>query len=828
MATKTGKMVVDPHSGLMVEEMREDQMLVALYDPNVADQTKLDFQKVLRSDFKLQKINMLFNCHAAYIKDQFGNVIWPKDWMTQGLPPMGHDKWFYIIHERLEPVPRDDLRDAMYTGDTALLLTYVPKVCDEIDIKTWLLYGIGQDYAPLSQMRTEIALAERKLQLLKAKIAALPSLEVEGTPEQQAEIRKKLSDAITSHKNRFERQIEELTRKKNRVEGLVMTEPLTLTMLPNEKTEFELLAQRAKHGNKGGEEELVDTHRWVVVFRGTRSRELLSVALDKSDWNYICVVKTRPQPRAFVEADQVEHQVISAKDMEKEINMRTVRLARLRHGEGEWLESSDGTSPWQQEFHISSINTMYAGEWKLGEKHGRGREVTNVGIYEGEYVDDGRVGHGKLVYGKGTTCEGVFARPKRQYEYGKRCKEMFYTPSLLNTTEFRDGIENGEHMKLTFPDGATYEGEMRDGTITGYGRYVSSTGVIDEGYFAQGVLNGDGCRRQLPNGTVQEGMFVNGELDGIGRLREKTGDTYEGFFERGAKQGRGVSYFNQRHCKHVGFWHEDAMDGRGDFYYHDKHKQPQPKTKGKANVEEKKTTAKAKKDDPIKPTARDQPENPDGDPEASKEEGKDKDKPRVLLGDEEDEDWDFWYEGSFVQGVTQVRHRNVDLKHNHVGHLPFTTNGKSEEKMPFLTLTLPTQLKKTALRRKKNGTRRWRREKEYLEKREHANLTLYYRLLDEFYEKWATAKRQQHDDAQLDPGELERVREERAAIAKYEANRIKFRKEQYDLSPRKKELETFEAHLERITLTEHVALERAMNNEASTMIADISKVQAMY
>lgn len=36
MATRTGRLVVDPRTGKMVEEYKEDQMAVALFDPECA------------------------------------------------------------------------------------------------------------------------------------------------------------------------------------------------------------------------------------------------------------------------------------------------------------------------------------------------------------------------------------------------------------------------------------------------------------------------------------------------------------------------------------------------------------------------------------------------------------------------------------------------------------------------------------------------------------------------------------------------------------------------------------------------------------------------
>lgn len=51
MATRTGRLVVDPRTGKMVEEYKEDQMAVALFDPECAKPEYYKFRFVLRSDF---------------------------------------------------------------------------------------------------------------------------------------------------------------------------------------------------------------------------------------------------------------------------------------------------------------------------------------------------------------------------------------------------------------------------------------------------------------------------------------------------------------------------------------------------------------------------------------------------------------------------------------------------------------------------------------------------------------------------------------------------------------------------------------------------------
>ncbi|KAG1691251.1 hypothetical protein DVH05_027113 [Phytophthora capsici] len=51
MATRTGRLVVDPRTGMMVDEYKEDQMAVALFNPECTKPEDYQFRFILRSDF---------------------------------------------------------------------------------------------------------------------------------------------------------------------------------------------------------------------------------------------------------------------------------------------------------------------------------------------------------------------------------------------------------------------------------------------------------------------------------------------------------------------------------------------------------------------------------------------------------------------------------------------------------------------------------------------------------------------------------------------------------------------------------------------------------
>ncbi|ETV70195.1 hypothetical protein H257_14227 [Aphanomyces astaci] len=239
---------------------------------------------------------------------------------------------------------------------------------------------------------------------------------------------------------------------------------------------------------------------------------------------------------------------------------------------------------------------------------------------------------------------------------------------------------------------------MVDGRICGFGRYVSSTGVVEEGEFLDGMLHGEGLREE-PNGHVEEGTFAFGVLDGYGTQRNKFHDEYDGSFDMGTKSGRGVLHLHDCHATLRGFWADDLPSGRGDLTYF---------TKSNALRTRKLSTPAPQ------PTTSVQVEEPDA-----------------------SDSVEFWYEGSFSQGKVKGRHRHVNVRHQSApGHVPFTTYGKSITHMSF-PIQMAAAMVKRSTRHVINRHRRRVREAAYLAETETTNLRLYYDLLDEFYEAWA-------------------------------------------------------------------------------------------
>jgi hypothetical protein len=121
----------------------------------------------------------------------------------------------------------------------------------------------------------------------------------------------------------------------------------------------------------------------------------------------------------------------------------------------------------------------YEGMYKNDKYYGRGVYVwTNGSIYDGEWIDGERCGHGTITYESGDKYDG----------------------------QYRNDKFNGQGT-YTWADGCKYVGEWKDGEQSGYGVYTWT------------------------NGNRFEGEWANGKREGEGKIIYASGGYYKGFWE---------------------------------------------------------------------------------------------------------------------------------------------------------------------------------------------------------------------------------------------------------------------------------------------------------
>ena len=137
--------------------------------------------------------------------------------------------------------------------------------------------------------------------------------------------------------------------------------------------------------------------------------------------------------------------------------------------------------------------------------------------YEGEKIDDKRIGKGKMFYSNGTSFEGYWRNDKRE----------------------------GNGLLLTKENKEIYRGEFKNDLFHGKGRLcnmkarilkesinymdfgiINDAWVMYEGEFSKGKKHGNGVMI-MGNGEKFEGRFKDDKIDGKGRFFKGDGSIVE-------------------------------------------------------------------------------------------------------------------------------------------------------------------------------------------------------------------------------------------------------------------------------------------------------------
>lgn len=131
---------------------------------------------------------------------------------------------------------------------------------------------------------------------------------------------------------------------------------------------------------------------------------------------------------------------------------------------------------------------QFSGQLRRGKLHGHGKHTSANGeVYQGEFRDDLRNGHGLQVFGD-LSYEGEFrngdwnGRGVLQLDNGSRYEG-----------EFRDG-EFWGHGVYVWANGRRYEGEWRNDQPNGFGRYLDTKAVWHHGNWRDGCFEDDNYR----------------------------------------------------------------------------------------------------------------------------------------------------------------------------------------------------------------------------------------------------------------------------------------------------------------------------------------------
>lgn len=161
-------------------------------------------------------------------------------------------------------------------------------------------------------------------------------------------------------------------------------------------------------------------------------------------------------------------------------------------------------------FH--SNGDYFLGNFLNGMAKGNGTILHSNQIeYLGNWIDDYPNGNGKEIYSDGSTFEGVFIN-------GHKTKGRF-----------------------AWNDGCSFEGDIDNDMLNGYGVYIWANNKKYEGEWVQGQMTGKG-KMLFEDGCVYIGEFLNNQFEGQGQYIWNSKKYYQGNWKKGKQNGSGAYY----------------------------------------------------------------------------------------------------------------------------------------------------------------------------------------------------------------------------------------------------------------------------------------------
>lgn len=212
-----------------------------------------------------------------------------------------------------------------------------------------------------------------------------------------------------------------------------------------------------------------------------------------------------------------------------------------------------------------------------GKRHGNGTFYwTNGDRYEGEYRNDKPDGYGKIYYADGRWEFGVYSNGTRLRvaAYGtsgstskktKRATKSSSTPQSGTSNGGNNGFSGETHES---GDSLTKgNGSNGSSSVAGIKTIVTKSGTYTGEVNAKGQVHGKGVFR-FNDGASYEGEYKNGKKDGFGTFIFSNGEKYIGYYRKGVRNGLGTYMFADG-CKYVGYFLNGSFNGFGRYYWPD-------------------------------------------------------------------------------------------------------------------------------------------------------------------------------------------------------------------------------------------------------------------
>mmetsp|Transcript_84211 Transcript_84211/g.234902 ORF Transcript_84211/g.234902 Transcript_84211/m.234902 type:complete len:303 (-) Transcript_84211:174-1082(-) len=190
----------------------------------------------------------------------------------------------------------------------------------------------------------------------------------------------------------------------------------------------------------------------------------------------------------------------------------------------------------------------YDGQWKGRRRHGFGvQKWTDGSSYEGQWRGDQAYGHGRFVLGTGQVA--YIGQWKHNMSQGAG---IAYHEDHTYVGQWVNDLQAGYGVETWTSDGAKYEGDFKEGTKDGFGKYSWPNGHVQYGAWKNGMMDGRAEFRGN-DGNKFQGTWADDRKTGIGKYMWANGEIYEGQYVQDQREGYGIFYFTDGKDQR-GFW----------------------------------------------------------------------------------------------------------------------------------------------------------------------------------------------------------------------------------------------------------------------------------
>ena len=231
--------------------------------------------------------------------------------------------------------------------------------------------------------------------------------------------------------------------------------------------------------------------------------------------------------------------------------------------------SSEGVPHGQGTMRYKS-GEVYVGEWKKGERCGKGDMVYADGLsrYVGEFARSKKEGFGKMSYANGDSYEGEW----REGQFEGKGVYRFHQGESFEGSYSKNRRARGKYSYAS--DGSYYEGDFAchmnedrvyEDVFHGKGTFFYREGEVYAGEWREGLRHGD-ATYEWPSGSKFKGQFVDDEMV-HGFYKTASGNEYLGDFMNGLRHGKGKAKFKKNGGSYDGEYQNDTMHGKGTYHF---------------------------------------------------------------------------------------------------------------------------------------------------------------------------------------------------------------------------------------------------------------------